>query len=205
MYVPKPFEVNDRGKLIDFIREHSFGILFSAADGKPFATHLPFLYQADADGDGLLVGHLAKANPHWKSIHDQEVLVVFHGPHAYISPTWYGEPNTVPTWNYVAVHVYGTFGLVQDKGSLKQILTDSMRFYEPSLALADRLDEPHLESMMQAIVGFKIRIHKIEGKWKLNQNHSIERQRRVIEALKQTEDPHAKEIARLMELNLPIA
>ncbi|MFC4767795.1 FMN-binding negative transcriptional regulator [Effusibacillus consociatus] len=202
MYIPKSFEVQDREKLVNFIKENSFGIMFAQLNGQPFATHLPFLLDENSGDNGILSGHMAKANPHWKEIHNQRILVVFQGPHAYISPTWYGEPNTVPTWNYVAVHVYGKMVLIQDKDSLKEIIRDSVQFYEPSSSIVDRLDEEFFDNLLNAVVGFRIEIDQIEGKWKLSQNHSEERQRRVTQALKKQEDPNSKQIANLMERHL---
>lgn len=203
MYIPKSFEVNDRQILFNFIRNNSFGILFSRTEPGSFATHLPFLLEETTDR-GCLLAHMAKANPHWKELQHEEVLVVFNGPHAYISPTWYGEKNTVPTWNYVAVHVYGEFELIEDQESLKSIIEKTVQFYESSMPnpwQADFHDE-FTDQLMKAIVGFKIRITKIEGKWKLSQNHSIERQQNVIRSLRQIQEYDSQKIADLMEQNV---
>src|SRR4051794_27392492 len=100
MYVPSAFAESDLNKLHDFIERNSFGLLVSLVKGVPFATHLPFLLERNSGPDGSLVGHMARANPHWQELEAQTVLVVFSGPHAYISPTWYEAENVVPTWNY---------------------------------------------------------------------------------------------------------
>ncbi|PRX40466.1 PaiB family negative transcriptional regulator [Planifilum fimeticola] len=200
MYIPKPFAMNDRESIVRFIRENSFGILFSQGNGRAAATHLPFLFKEREGRLGTLYGHMARANPQWKSI-DREVLVVFPGPHAYISPAWYGEENTVPTWNYVAVHVYGTFRIIEDEETMKRLLRETIHFYE-----SEREDpwqtDPNREffkNLMKATVGFCIEITEIQGKWKLNQNHPIERRKRVIEGLKREDRYDSGQIARLME------
>lgn len=202
MYIPKAFAVTDKNKLFQFIREYSFGILFSQTNSVPFATHLPFLVDAHAGANGVLLSHMAKGNPHWKDIHNEEVLVVFHGPHAFISSLWYKEEKVVPTWNYAAVHVYGTFIRIDDKDELKQVIRNTLEVYEPGSPLFSRLDEEIFDGLFNAIVGFKITINKIEGKWKLSQNHSIERQKKLIDALNATHDADSHKIARLMEMNV---
>src|SRR5688500_13870647 len=116
MYIPKAFAETNQAKLFEFIRANSFGILFSQHQGQAWATHLPFLLEAE--GEKLVLwGHFARANPHWQEI-EGEILVVFPGPHAYISPAWYESPNVVPTWNYVAVHAYGTLTLIHETDRL---------------------------------------------------------------------------------------
>lgn len=203
MYIPKYFVETDSEKLFDFIQANSFGILFSQRESHPYATHLPFLVEREAEPYGRLWGHLAKANPHWHELAG-EVLVVFPGPHAYISPAWYEEEKVVPTWNYVAVHVYGHITLTHDEEQLLQIVRDSVAFYEGSRAEPWRLDTSteYIYKMLKGIVGFKIEITRLEGKWKLNQNHPAGRQERVVNALKETSDQNAQEIAYLMESNL---
>ncbi|XJZ26130.1 FMN-binding negative transcriptional regulator [Bacillota bacterium Lsc_1132] len=204
MYIPKAFEVSDKKKLIDFIQHHSFGILFSETDDGPFATHLPFLFDESKGENGVMIGHMAKPNPHWKKLHNKKVLVVFSGSHAYISPTWYNEPNTVSTWNYVAVHVLGEFHLVEDKQETKAILEKTVDFYESPMPnpWKAKFDDKFIDGLMNGIVGFEINIEKFEGKWKLNQNHSRQRQQNLINGLKSRDEYHSQEIALLMEQNL---
>lgn len=201
MYIPQQFRVEDRTELVQFLQNNSFGILFSQNENGPLASHLPFLFQTTEEGD-FLVGHMAKANPHWQEI-DGPVLVVFHGPHAYISPTYYQEPNTVPTWNYVAVHAYGTLEVIEDKAALVEILADSVQFYEAGSATPWPMPERvAIEGMLNAIVGFRIRVERLEGKWKLNQHHPIARQERVVAALERHEDQLEQGIAKLMKQNV---
>jgi transcriptional regulator len=202
MYIPKSFEVTEHAVLVDFIEKNSFGILFSAVDQQPFATHLPFLIDSQGGPQGRLIGHMAKANPQWQELDGQDVLVVFSGPHAYISPAWYETPGTVPTWNYVAVHVYGKLKLVNNAEGLEEIMRESVDYFEPNSPLAGQVQDDFFQNMLKAIVGFHIEIERIEGKWKLNQNHPLERQQRVIDALKKNPDDDSQEIARLMEMNV---
>jgi transcriptional regulator len=168
-------------------------------DEVPFASHLPFLVEPDAGSNGYLWGHMARANPHWPTLAG-EVLVIFPGPHAYISPAWYEEDNTVPTWNYIAVHVYGKITLTHAPDELRKIVEDSVHYYESNRPKPWVLDSSadYVSKMLKGIVGFKIEITHLEGKWKLNQNHSAARQRRVANALKQLSDQASQEIANLM-------
>lgn len=204
MYIPKAFDVNDKTKLFDFVKSNSFGILFSQDEDGPFATHLPFLIDENKGNNGVLIGHMAKPNPHWKKLINKEIIVVFPGPHAYISPTWYNEANTVPTWNYVAVHIYGEFKMIEDKDDMEGILEKTVSFYESSMPnpWVAEFDDKFIDELMNGIIGFEISINKIEGKWKLNQNHSIQRQQNLINGLKTRNEYDSQKIAKLMERNL---
>ncbi|WP_315971307.1 FMN-binding negative transcriptional regulator [Paenibacillus sp. N3.4] len=187
MYIPKTFEMNENAIIYDFIEKNGFAILFSQKDEKPFATHLPLFLDRH---EGCLYGHMAKANTQWENVKN-EVLVVFSGAHSYISPSWYETPQSVPTWNYVAVHVYGNLELIEDNQSLMRILDDSVTYYEtgnPNAWDMSKAGTNFIDNLSKAIVGFKIQISKIEGKWKLSQNHSKERQEHVINALELQED-----------------
>ncbi len=203
MYVPKHFQVTDREQLNEFIKQHSFGILFSQTAEGPYATHLPFFLRDGAGEHGVLTGHMARANPHSKG-ENEEVLVVFSGPHTYISPTWYQEPNTVPTWNYTAVHVYGKLEWVEEPQELRAILGEMTDFYEAGMPIPWRVtpDNEYVDNMLKAIVGFTITITRIEGKWKLSQNRPVERQERVVAELASSADPKAQSIAKLMQANI---
>jgi transcriptional regulator len=200
MYLPTAFEQKDPGDLYGFIEAHSFGLLVSTHRGEPFASHLPFLLERRAGPHGTLIGHMARANPQWQDLDGQEVLAVFSGPHAYISPTWYESDNVVPTWNYVAVHAYGTARLVEDADALTGILAATVRTYEQAMPNPWSLDTDRdfFQKLVRAVVGFRIELSRLEGKWKLNQNHPRERRERVIGMLQKSVDQDAKEIARLM-------
>ena len=200
MYIPQAFAEADQGKLHGFIEAHSFGLLVSAHEGGPFASHLPFLLERDAGPHGTLVGHMARANPQWRHADGRPVLAVFSGPHAYVSPAWYEAEDVVPTWNYVTVHATGVFRAVHDRDALLGIVRDTVAVHEGGRPRPWTLDVSgeFLDRMLKGIVGFRIEVGRLEGKWKLNQNHPEERRRKVVRALEQAGDQQAREIARLM-------
>jgi transcriptional regulator len=204
MYLPAAFAQTDKSKLHDFIERHSFGLLISSLEGVPFATHLPFLLERSAGPHGALIGHMAKANPHWRELAGQTVLAVFSGPHVYVSPSWYASDNVVPTWNYTAVHAYGRARLVEDPAGLRAIVEASIAFYEASMPRPWKLDagEEFIGRMLAQIVGFRLEIERLEGKFKLNQNHPAERQAKVVQELEAQGGPNAEAIAALMRDNL---
>lgn len=199
MYLPTAFAELDPGKIHDFVRRHSFATLVTGGDAGLIGSHIPLLLDADAGQQGGLLGHMARANPQWRSFRG-DVLAIFTGPHAYVSPSWYEEEGTVPTWNYVAVHAYGTLQLVEDRASLLAILRHSVQVYEGSRPRPWTFDEsaPHVENLRKAIVGFRIIVERWEGKWKLSQNHPEHRQRRVLDALKGQPDENSQAVAALM-------
>jgi transcriptional regulator len=201
MYVPAHFAEPDLGTLYEFIEEYPFGLLVSQHDGRPFATHLPFLLDRSAGPNGTLLGHVARQNPQWEQLAGQHVLAVFHGPHAYISPTWYQAERTVPTWNYVAVHAYGTGRLIDDADETVALVGELTRMSERRMPTPWPFDtaDPFVRKLTTQIVGFQIEIDRIEGKWKLNQNHPAERRQRVIDALCVQGGDDAREMADLME------
>ncbi|GAC1338369.1 MAG: FMN-binding negative transcriptional regulator [Isosphaeraceae bacterium] len=203
MYIPASFAETDAENIREFMRRHSFAVLTSQGPSGLFASHLPLLVE---DSGGLkpgLFGHMARANPQWREIVG-EVMAVFSGPHAYISPTWYEEEGTVPTWNYVAVHAYGIFQVVEERAALLEILRRSVRFFEGSLPDPWVFDEsaPNAEKLLKGIVGLRIEITRLEAKWKLGQNHTETRRRRVIQALNASADEASKAVAALMEEEL---
>lgn len=201
MYTPPYFRVEDKESLYKFIKKYSFATLFSQTNGHPIATHLPILLNENGN---FLYSHMSKVNSQWEEVQG-DVLVVFHGPHTYISPSWYETDDSVPTWNYVAVHVYGEFEIIHDEGELLNTLEDSVEYYEsrfPKPWSLDKADPDYISKLSKAIVGFKVKIKSIDGKWKLSQNHSEERQRSVIRALESFSDDNSREIAELMNNNL---
>jgi transcriptional regulator len=205
MYIPAAFAETDQGKLHDFIERHGFGLLVSQVGGRAFGSHLPFLLDRTAGPNGMLVGHVARANPQWRDAAGQAVLAIFSGPHAYVSPTWYEAEQVVPTWNYTAVHAYGQIRVIEDETTLLWIVQESARFYEQSLPRPWQLDDsgPFVKRMLAQIVGFRIEIETLEGKWKLNQNHPAERRRKVVRALRGQGDENARAVADLMQAMLP--
>jgi transcriptional regulator len=204
MYVPPAFSENDLANLFDFIEQYSFGLLVTQNDGQAFASHLPFMIDRTAGPNGTLIGHLARANPQWRDAAGQTALAVFSGPHAYISPTWYEAEPVVPTWNYSAVHVYGRVEVIEDKTRLREIVRQMVHVYERAMPRPWSFDPvgTYADRMLSQIVGIRIPIQTIQGKWKLNQNHTAERRRKVIRALTEQGDGNSLAVAALMRQTL---
>jgi transcriptional regulator len=204
MYIPPHFQESDRATLFEFIERYSFAVLASPTAGALVASHLPLLLDRERGPQGTLFGHMARANPHWREARG-EALAVFSGPHAYISPTWYEARNVVPTWNYVAVHAYGTLELLEDGDALLETLRKTVALYEepqPQPWSFDASDE-FIGKLATQVVGFRIELTRLEGKWKLSQNQPQERREKVVRALTQSAQESSQEIARLMQAGLP--
>ena len=186
MYLPRYYAQEDTAKLFEFMKDNSFGILFSHTGDEPMASHLPFVIDEEGGDQGLILGHMAKANDQWRYADGQQVMVVFHGPHTYGSPTWYQEEEVVPTWNYVTVHATGIFKPFEDRTRMEESvsrLTDQHEASQPEPWQMDYSTE-YADQMFKRVVGFQIEITDLKGKWKLNQNHSEERRGRVSQQLK---------------------
>jgi transcriptional regulator len=205
MYVPAVFAEHDLARLHDFIERNSFGVFVSQVDGLPFASHLPLLLDRKCGRQGALLGHMARANPQWRQASGQTALAIFAGPHAYVSPTWYDAEQVVPTWNYTTVHVYGSVEIIEETAALLEIVQRSVSIYERAMPRPWSFDpaSTFVQRMLTQIVGFRIEIGRIEGKWKLNQNQPPERRVKVIRALRQQDDEDAQAIAALMQAELP--
>jgi transcriptional regulator len=203
MYIPKQFEAPDVAWCQDLIRREPFAILVGVdPGGAPFATHLPVLLDEAPRPHGTPLGHVARPNPQWRLFApDRPVLVVFPGPHAYVSPSWYAQHPSVPTWNYVAVHAYGVPRLVEEPPRVRALLDRLVRTFEdgrPTPWRMDGLQESYVDGMMRGIVAFEIPIDRLEGKAKLSQNRPAGDQARVRTALAGAEDPLARAVAELM-------
>lgn len=187
MYVPKHFAVNDLDWIGRFIREYRFATLVTVADGEPFATHLPLEYDSEPMPFGTIRGHMARANPHWKSFGASTQLAIFAGPHAYVSPTWYRATGpAVPTWNYTVVHAYGNARIVDDAASVHALLrrlTDREESAFEQRYRVEDLDPEYLDHMMRQIVAFEIPVARFEGKAKLSQNRTPDERERVAHML----------------------
>jgi transcriptional regulator len=201
MYIPRHFQINDEEIIYDFIEKYSFATLFSHHNGEPYATHLPLILNKD---ENALYGHFARPNEQWKDIESQQVLVVFQGPHCYISPSWYETMKAVPTWNYVSIHIYGKMDIVEDPKVIFDSLNDMVKKYEsPDSPYNLRDVNPtFIEGMSKGIVAFRINISKIEAKAKLSQNHPVERQKLIIKQLENTSLQDNLQVASLMKKNL---
>lgn len=200
MYLPAHFRETDRGKLFRFVQEYNFGALVSVDDGVPFATHIPFLLD-ESDGSGTLIGHIARGNPQWQHFGDgREAMVIFQGPHGYITPSWYHEELSVPTWNYTAVHIYGVPRIITDPDLLPGILERLVERQERGFERPWRFDSSAewIRSQVKGIIGLEIPIARMEGKLKLNQNRSEEDRAGVIAALGESGHHADNELANFM-------
>lgn len=200
MYIPEHFRVRDDATALAFMRANPFVVLVSNTEQGPFATHLPVVIR-EVGGQVMLRGHVAKANPHWQYLEQQPVcLTIFHGPHAYISPTNYITRENVPTWNYGAVHVYGDARVYSAHEDLLTMLHDLIPTFEAAYQQQwDSLSAPYRDRMLNHIVGFEISAKKIEGKFKLSQNRTPEEQQNVIESLCPVHDTAISGTGRLMQ------
>jgi transcriptional regulator len=205
MYIPTSFVEPDLTTLHDFIERHSFGLLVSQVEGMPFATHLPFLLDRAVGTQGMLIGHMARANPQWRDTAQQNALAIFSGPHAYVSPTWYEAEQVVPTWNYVTVHAYGKMQIIEDEVALLDIVRQTVQRYEQAMPRPWSFDPSSIftKRLLAQIVGFRVEIEKIEGKWKLSQNQPVERREKVVRVLRRQDDESAQSVAALMQATLP--
>jgi transcriptional regulator len=197
MYIPKPFKETDRERIITLMQENAFATLITVQNGTPFASHIPFIIDA---ADSLkLSGHLAFANEQCKHLQaDSSVLVIFQGPHTYISPSWYQNAG-VPTWDYCAVHAHGKVKMIDSEDRLKQLVNGLTNHYEQSSPSPWQPKYP--DKMLSAIVGFEIEVTDLQAKFKLSQNRALVDQLGVIQQLCKTDDASAVSIASLMKEN----
>ena len=199
MYIPEFNRVRGHAEAVSFMQSNPFAILVSPSDDGPFATHIPILFREGND-QMVLHGHMAKANPHWGLLQNgQESLAIFHGPHAYISPSLYESRESVPTWNYAAVHVYGHASLVTEPERLLDETRDIINAFDPSYyAQWNGLSDKFRYGMLKHIVGFEMVATRIEAKFKISQNRSKADQAAVIESLGKSADTAACGVAELM-------
>jgi len=201
MYIPPFNRVDDRERILEFIQNHGFATLICPGADRLVASHLPVLWNRGPNEWGTLRSHMARANPQWREfVSGREILCIFHGPHAYISPSWYVMQHTVPTWNYAAVHVYGVPTLMDEIG-LRQVVFDTTAKYESGMSKPWRipLSEEEIDKMLKAIVGFSIEITRVEAKFKLGQNRSTEDQKSMLQALQQSNDCGSVELANFIK------
>lgn len=184
MFIPKNMLMNDLTEKHDFIEQFGFALLVSE---DLQVTHLPMTLVTEEGSLGVLYAHMARANPHWRSLNKQKVKVVFNGPHAYISPNWYATGPAVPTWNYAAVHVSGQATLLDDVQTF-QAVQALVNQYEPALLNNEALmPADYQHKLATAIVGFKIEIQQIEGKHKLGQHKSVADQQGTVTGLQSSQ------------------
>lgn len=195
MNFPPDFNLSAVNDIHDFIEQFSFGILVCNALE---ATHLPFILDRNCGELGTLRGHFAKSNPHWQDLDGKQALVIFSGPHVYISPTWYSQHPAVPTWNYSTVHAHGLVSLLDEEATLR-VLRQSVEAYEPELLQqTDILTPAHVERLANHVVGFEILLTSVKGKHKLGQKRSAKDQASVFNALANSDNPANRDFARYL-------
>jgi transcriptional regulator len=203
MYVPPHFKNDHIDQVRDFIGKNSFGILVNQTDAGLWATHIPLELDLNEQSKDILTGHISKGNPQWKNFSDNaRVLAIFSGSHSYISSSWYDHEN-VPTWNYIAVHVYGTIKIIEgDK--LRHALKKLVDKYEKGSAhpvSIEHMSEKFLQKEMNGIVGFEIEIDEIQSAYKLSQNRDSENHANIIRKLQKKGDPDSLAIAEQMKIH----
>jgi transcriptional regulator len=200
MYIPSHFKNDNIDEIKKFIQANGFGILIGAGETKIMASHIPLeLYTNDA-GEDVLYGHISKANAQWKNFEkNKDVLVIFSGQHTYISSSWYDHEN-VPTWNYIAVHVYGTIRIIEGNillDSLKRLVSKYERNSANPVSV-EKMSERVLDSGLKGIVGFEIKIKEIEAAYKLSQNRDDKNHENIIKELEKKDTPDAIAVAKEM-------
>lgn len=200
MYIPSYFKNENIDEVRAFLKANSFGILISIVDNKPWGSHIPLELEKDPEGKEVVYGHISKANPQWKNFKDNdEVMMIFNGPHGYVSSSWYNHEN-VPTWNYIAVHVYGTLHVIEEDELLFS-LRKLMEKYEASSDNPVRMDDFSDSTMKQikGIVGFKVIISDIQAAYKLSQNRNDEDYHNVVDKLSSSKHPDQHNLSHVMK------
>ena len=197
MYIPKINEENDHERILDFIRQNGFGILVSSDKGVPVATHIPLELAFDANNAAVLRGHVARPNPQWRLWEEpSEVLAIFSGAHAYVSSSWY-EKSNVSTWNYLAVHVYGTIRIVSEAELYESVqsLTEKYEKHQENPHFVASMNPQSVKREIRGIVGFEIKIDRFKAKAKLSQNRNDRDHQSIVEHLQKTDDALAHQVA----------
>ncbi len=201
MYIPKHYLIKDRAEIISFMKQFSFATIITVKDNFQTATHLPFTISEIGDTI-LLSSHFAKANKQWKQVLENEVLVIFNEPHAYISPKHYDKELNVPTWNYIAVHAYGKGEIIEDTNEAFALLEEMIETYEADYKKQwEKLPMEYKVNMAKGIVPFRIKVTDLQGKKKLSQNKTEAEQQRIISTLSLSENDTERSIAEYMKQN----
>lgn len=202
MYIPPYYKENDEHKLIEFMQAYNFATLISTDGSTITATHLPFVIEKRKD-KLVLVSHMARANPQWNSFVANEVMVIFQGPHAYISPSHYEKQQNVPTWNYIAVHASGKTRIISEPQDVMDLMERTIHNFEKKFYEQWKTLSPdYINGMLKAIVAFEIDVTKLEGKFKLSQNKTKNEQQNIIFALEKSKDSGENELSKEMKKKL---
>lgn len=200
MFIPKINLMDNPNEIVSFMKQFSFATIVSSKNNVPIATHLPFLVVFENDKI-ILRSHFAKANDHWEQLTNSEVLVIFSEPHAYISPKNYEKELNVPTWNYLAVHVYGKGNIIADDTQAFEILEATINNYEPEYQNQwQSLPNDYKQKMIKGIVAFEITVTDIQAKKKLSQNRTAKEKQNIIENLSKSADTNEVLIADFMKM-----
>ncbi|CAN0140092.1 unnamed protein product [Phaeothamnion confervicola] len=199
MYSPPYNQLEDRAEVLSFMRENNFAVVVTATGGEPRASHLPVLIE-ERDGQWVILAHMAKSNPQWEGFFDDEVLVVFHGAHAYVSPRWYAEKERVPTWNYAAVHAYGKVKAFHEPAAKRAAVAKLVAHHDPQwLPEYEKLSEGYMAGMLEAIVAFEIPVDRIETRWKLSQNRGRQEMELITAELEKSPYGWERDLVPLMK------
>jgi transcriptional regulator len=201
VYLPSHFRATDRAAIARLMHDHPFATVVTPAAPEPAVSHVPLLFVPECEPHGTLLGHMARANPHWTLAASGDSIAIFHGPHAYVSPTWLADPaNAVPTWNYVVVHASGPLERIDDPVETRRVLEALAHRFEAHRAQPWELAMPERQrdALVGAIVAFRMRIRQITGKFKLSQNRPTADQRSIAAALDTENHPDATAVAEWM-------
>ena len=202
MYSPPYNRVEERAELVEFMRAHNFVLLVTGTGGTLHASHLPAQVRTEG-GHIVLDMHMAKNNAQWREFFDDEVMVVFSGPHAYVSPRWYEEKERVPTWNYAAVHAYGVAKLIDDRAAKHASQRQLVSMLDPQwLPKFDALRPQYVEQMLEGIVNFEIAVTRLDTRWKLSQNRGRREQELIAAELERSADSAERALAALTRKHL---
>lgn len=197
MYSPPYNQIADRAQQLAMMRGNNFAILVTGSEGELQASHLVCLVEERGEAIAV-VGHMAKSNPQWQSFFDDDVLLIFHGPHAYVSPRWYEQKERVPTWNYAAVHAYGKVRVIDAGGAKHEVMRRLVSLQDPAwLADFDSLRPEYVATMLDGIVAFEVHVSRLETRWKLSQNRGRREQERIAAALENSADSAGRATAEL--------
>jgi transcriptional regulator len=197
MYSPAYNHVEDRAELLAFMRANSFVLMVTGTGGELHASHLPVLIE-ERGCKLVLVMHMAKANPQWQQFFDEDVMVVFSGPHAYVSPRWYEQKERVPTWNYAAVHVYGKVKVVDRRDAKYEAQAKLVALHDPQWQPAfEKLPVAYMDDMLNGIVNFEVEVARLETRWKLSQNRGRREMELIAAELEKSADSVERSLAEL--------
>ena len=202
MYSPPYNRIEEPSEILAFMRAHNFPLLVTGAGGVLHGSHLPVVV-AERDGGLVIDSHMARTNPQWQEFFDDEVMVVFTGPHAYISPRWYEEKQRVPTWNYAAVHAYGIPRVIEEREAKYASQRRLVALMDPEwLPKFDALSADYVERMLEGIVNFEVAVTRVQTRWKLSQNRSRREMALIAEALDKSDDSAGRALAALTRRHL---